>query len=220
MAFLDLQKENGLRQSLAAGSETGQYCRVAKNPASTYLLWIVLAAPFAWLTANAYSDKLVYGELLHLSGRWSVWLTMLAMSVTPFRRMFPAARWPNWLLRRRRHLGVAAFAYALVHTIIYLERKQSVTLIVVEGAEPAMLAGWLAFLAFALLALTSNDRAVAWLRGSWKRLHRLVYPAALLMFAHWVFTAFDVVPGLAHFAILCGLETYRFATEPKAGIHG
>jgi len=191
-----------------------------KNPGPTYLFWIVLAAPFAWLAANALKGNMVYGELLHLGGRWSVWLTMFAMSVTPFRRMFPTAHWPGWLMRHRRHIGVAAFAYACIHTFVYLQRKQSLAVILDEGSEPAMLAGWLAFLVFAVLAMTSNDRAVAWLRGSWKRLHRWIYPAAVLMFAHWVFTAFDFIPGLAHFAILCGLEAHRFATERKAGIHG
>jgi hypothetical protein len=36
-----------------------------------------------------------------------------------------------------------------------------------------------------------------------------VYLAALLSFMHWIFIAFDFVPGLIHFLILLALETYR-----------
>jgi len=189
---------------------------VANIPGSKYVLWLVLAVPIAWMTIGWWSEDLFYGELLHLSGRWSVWLTMLAMSVTPFRLMFPRARWPNWLLRHRRSFGVAAFAYALLHTIVYLERKRSLALVIDEGADPAMLAGWLSFLVFFVLALTSNDRAATALRGAWKKIHRWIYAAAALMFAHWIFTAFDFVPGLVHFAILFALEMYRFRKQRKA----
>lgn len=30
--------------------------------------------------------------------------------------------WTAWLLRRRRYLGVAAFGYALLHTVFYEEK--------------------------------------------------------------------------------------------------
>ena len=85
-----------------------------------------------------------------------------------------------------------------------------------EGADPAMLAGWLSFLVFFVLALTSNDRAATALRRAWKKIHRWIYAAAALMFAHSIFTAFDFVPGLVHFAILFALEMYRFAKQRKA----
>ena len=78
-----------------------------------------------------------------------------------------------------------------------------------DAMEPGILAGWLAFVVFVPLALTSNDRSVRRLRHWWKRIHRWVYAAALLTFAHWLLVAFDIVPGLVHLGVLAGLEGYR-----------
>ncbi len=78
-----------------------------------------------------------------------------------------------------------------------------------DAVEPGLFAGWLAFVVFVPLAVTSNDRSVRWLRHQWKRIHRWVYAAALLTFAHWLLVAFDIVPGLIHLFVLGALEGYR-----------
>ena len=197
--------------------ETGQYDAVPGILNKKYLLWAALALPLAWMIRGWQAETLFYGELLHLTGEFSTWLLMLTLAVTPLRLAFPGGGWPGWLLRQRRYLGLAAFGYALLHAIVYVDRKRDPGLIVQEGVEPAMLAGWIAFLIFALLAATSNDAAVRRLRRAWKTLHRGVYVAALLVFAHWIFTAFDPVPGIVHFAILLGLELYRVARRRRPG---
>ena len=75
--------------------------------------------------------------------------------------------------------------------------------------EPGILAGWVAFAVFVPLAVTSNDRSIRWLRLGWKRIHRWIYAAAVLTFAHWLLVAFDIVPGLIHLAVLGALESFR-----------
>jgi sulfoxide reductase heme-binding subunit YedZ len=50
---------------------------------------------------------------------------------------------------------------------------------------------------------------------AWKRLHRLVYLAAALTFAHWLLVAFDIVPGLVHLAVLGALEGYRIVHKAR-----
>lgn len=176
---------------------------------SRYFLWIVLALPFIWLV-NAYRvGDLFYGEVIHVSGEFSARLLILALAVTPLRLMFPNASWPAWLLHRRRYFGVASFMYALLHTVVYIQKKASLTLIWQEGMSFNMWSGWLAFCVFLALAITSNDSSVRRLKRTWKKLHRWVYPAALLVFAHWVFIAFDFVPGLVHFLVVLSLEAYR-----------
>ncbi len=182
-------------------------------------LWFLLLLPALWMLNAWRLGDLFYGEILHVTGEYSARLMMLAMAITPFRLLFPNARWPNWLLHRRRYIGIAAFIYALLHTIVYLERKRELSLILDEAAEFAMWTGWLAFAIFLVLAVTSNDASVRWLKRSWKKLHRYVYAAALLVFAHWVFAAFDFVPGLIHFAILLGLETFRLWKKGKLRNH-
>ena len=178
---------------------------------SHYFLWILLALPLVWQIYAYRVGNLFYGELIHVSGEFSARLLILALAITPLRLMFANARWPAWLLQRRRYLGVASFFYALLHTIVYLQKKASLALIWQEGLSFNMWTGWLAFCIFLVLAMTSNDVSVRRLKRTWKKLHRWVYVAALLGFTHWVFIAFDFLPGLMHFLVLLLLETYRLS---------
>ena len=133
----------------------------------------------------------------------------LSLAITPMRLFFSESNWPNWLLHRRRYFGVAAFAYAVLHTAVYVDRKIGSGLLLQEGAEFSMWTGWLALAILVPLAMTSNDASLRRLKRAWKKLHRWVYLAALLTFTHWIFIAFDFVPGLIHFLVLFLLETYR-----------
>jgi len=175
------------------------------------LLWLVLALPGGWmlsrwaLTPADYG----YGHAIGDSGDWAAWLLMLTLAVTPVRLLFGRHRWAQWLMRRRRDLGVASFAYAAGHTIIYLVDKASVAQVLAELVEPQYLTGWIAFTLFLPLAVTSNDISVRWLKRSWKQLHRLVYPAAILAFAHWALTAFDPMTAYIHIGILAAIEIVR-----------
>ncbi len=176
---------------------------------SRYILWVLLSLPFVWLV-NAYrTGDMFYGEVVHVSGELSARLLILTLAVTPLRLLFANARWPAWLLHQRRYFGVASFMYALLHTVVYIQKKASLSLIWQEAMSFNMWSGWLAFCIFLLLAITSNDASVRRLMRTWKKLHRWVYPAALLVFAHWVFIAFDFVPGLIHFLIILSLQSYR-----------
>lgn len=175
------------------------------------LLWLVLALPglgmaWAWLfTPDAYG----YGHAIGDSGDWAAWLLLLTLAVTPLRLLFRGHGWTTWLLRRRRDLGVASFAYAAGHTALYLWNKAEVARIVGEMVQPQYLTGWLALALFIPLAITSNDVSVRRLRRSWKKLHRLVYPAAVLTFLHWALTAFDPMTAYIHIGILAAIEILR-----------
>ena len=176
---------------------------------SRYFLWAVLTLPCAWLLNALRADDLFYGEIIHASGELAARLLLLSLAITPLRLFFSESGWPNWLLHRRRYFGVAAAAYAGLHTLVYLDRKIGSGLLLQEAAEFSMWTGWLAMAIFVPLAITSNDASVRRLRRTWKKLHRWVYLAALLTFTHWIFVAFDIVPGLIHFLVLVLLETYR-----------
>lgn len=183
--------------------------RIRRLLSSRAFLCLTLAFPFLWL-ANAWRvEDLFYGEMLHLSGELSARLLMLTMAITPFRLMFPEAPWPLWLHSHRRYFGVATFAYSALHAFVYIDKKENLELILREGASFSMWTGWAALAIFIALAATSNDQSVRWLKRGWKKLHRWVYVAALLTFAHWIFAAFDFVPGLVHFLVILSLESYR-----------
>ena len=176
---------------------------------SRHFLWAVLALPCGWLIIALRAGDLYYGEIIHVSGELSARLLLLSLAITPLRLFFGDSVWPNWLLQRRRYFGVAAFIYAVLHTLVYLDRKIGSGLILQEAAEFSMWTGWLALTIFVPLAVTSNNASVRRLRRTWKKLHRWVYLAALLTFTHWIFVAFSFVAGLVHFLILLVLETYR-----------
>ena len=175
------------------------------------LLWLILALPGAWIlgqwaiTPQTYG----YGHAIGDSGDWAAWLLMATLAVTPLRLAFRAQKWSGWLMRRRRDLGVASFAYATGHTIIYLYHKASLELVLADLDMPEMVVGWLALALFVPLAATSSDKAVRALKRSWKTLHRLVYPAAVLTFLHWVLSAFDPTTAYIHIAILAVIEIVR-----------
>ncbi|MDX1405055.1 MAG: ferric reductase-like transmembrane domain-containing protein [Woeseiaceae bacterium] len=183
--------------------------RAARILNSKYTLWVVLTVPFLWLSNSIRELDLNYGHVLHASGVYSARLLLLTLAITPLRLMFAGATWPGWFVARRRYFGVAAFAYAALHTLVYLDRKLGSGLVLEEAQEFSMWTGWLAFIIFVPLALTSNDAAVHWLQRKWKLLHWWIYPAAVLSFVHWTFAAFDFLPGLLHLGVLFLLESYR-----------
>ena len=176
---------------------------------SHYSLWLLLALPGIITIVRYITGETFYGEVVHFTGEFSTRLLIVTMGITPLRQMFPARGWVTWLMRRRRYFGVASFGYAALHTSVYLARTTLPADLLADAMEPGILAGWLAFVVFVPLALTSNDRSVRWLRQWWKRIHRWVYAAALLTFAHWLLVAFDIIPGLVHLFVLAALEGYR-----------
>lgn len=179
------------------------------------LLWLVLALPGAWIAWRwlVTPDLYGFGHAIGDTGDWAAWLLLLTLAATPLRLVFRRQGWTTWLLRRRRDIGVASFVYAAGHTAIYLFDKASLATVLAEAADVAMLTGWLALAIFIPLAVTSNDKAVRALKRSWKRLHRLVYPAAILTVVHWVLAAFDPTTAYVFLAILVVLELVRIVLQ-------
>ena len=68
-------------------------------------------------------------------GSGPIWCLMAALAVSPLRRLFPRQAWTAWLLPRRRYLGVAAFAYALLHAAVYVLRLADLPRILAEALE-------------------------------------------------------------------------------------
>lgn len=165
--------------------------------------------PLAWMTRQYAMGTIYYGEYLHWTGVQSARVLLLTLAVTPLVRLLPGAAAVRWLLRRRRDLGLVTFTFALAHTAAYVFRKSDLALIASEGINADLLTGWIAFLVFIALALTSNDASVRALGRNWRSLHKSVYVAAVLTYLHWVLTAFDPTTGYVHFAMLAILLLAR-----------
>lgn len=187
-------------------------------------MWVILALPGFRMTSTLLSGATgPDGEtteelLLHPSGESAAQIMVLAMIITPLRLMFPKNRFWLWMMKRRRHIGVAAFVYAVFHTVLYIVDMGSVRAMLDEFTALGIWTGWAAFFIFIPLALTSNDYAVRKLGASWKSLHRYVYAAALATLVHWIFVHNNLGPALARFVPLALLEGYRLWTvyNPKS----
>lgn len=176
---------------------------------SPYSFWALLALPSVGMMAGFLSGNASPHGLLHPTGEFAARFMILAMMITPLKMLFSTHRWPLWLMRRRRYLGVAAFAYALLHTIFYLIDEGSLAAVLSDATKLSIWTGWLGFLIFVPLALTSNDLAVRKMRQAWKPLQRWVYAAAILTLAHWIFLEYELGAALVHFLPLIALEAYR-----------
>jgi methionine sulfoxide reductase heme-binding subunit len=144
--------------------------------------------PLAWLAADAVLGRLGVEPVevvIRRSGWWSLFLLVATLAVTPVRRL---SGW-NRLIQVRRPLGVIAFGYAALHFLLYIGLDQGFgwSYIVEDILErPFITAGFLAFLLLIPLAATSTRDSIRRLGGKrWQRLHRLVYPAAVLAVLHF-----------------------------------
>ena len=178
-------------------------------------LWTILALPGFRMTSTLLSGatgpegQTTEELLLHPSGESAAQIMILAMIITPLRMLFPKNRFWLWMMKRRRHIGVAAFIYAVFHTVLYVIDMDSVQAMLGEFMELGIWTGWLAFFIFIPLALTSNDFSVRKLGPSWKTVHRFAYAAAVATLIHWIFVNNTLGPALARFIPLALLEVYR-----------
>lgn len=177
---------------------------------ATYFVWLVLALPLAaTLVRYAHTAGASPGDLIHPTGKWSARFIILSLMITPLRQLWPEA-WPlRFLGRQRRALGVAAFVYALAHTVVYVLDMGTLTDMLAELGAPAIWTGWFALAILIPLGLTSNDAAMRLLRANWKRLQRLAYVAAILTLVHWAMVHGGVRAALMHFAPLALLQALR-----------
>jgi sulfoxide reductase heme-binding subunit YedZ len=144
--------------------------------------------PFALIVWDAAHDRLgtdPVAQLEHRSGDWTLRLLLLTLAITPLRRLTGYAA----LLRLRRMLGLFAFFYACAHLATYLVVDLGgywSQLLTEIAKRPYMTVGFSAWLLLLPLALTSTRSMMRRLGRNWQRLHRLVYPAALLACLHFL----------------------------------
>lgn len=183
-----------------------------------WAIYLAAAAYAAWLFWTALTGAIgvdPVNQLERAYGEAALWLLVASLAVTPLRERLRLN-----LLPWRRALGVGCFGFVLAHLAVFaLLDLQSLARLWVEVVErPYITVGMLAFVLLLPLALTSNDRAVRWLGGMrWRRLHRLVYPAAILVALHyiWLTRGFQLQPVLWSGALLA-LVALRFLPRRRA----
>jgi len=151
--------------------------------------WLLVLLPAVQigvgLTRNALGPDPVEA-LMILTGVWALRLLLLTLAMTPLQRLFGWA----WPIMIRRELGLAAFGYGVSHLLVFIVFDQNLDPIAAWQEIVDHPAVWLGMLALTLLlplALTSTRAAIRRLGANWKRLHRLIYPAAILASLHFAF---------------------------------
>jgi sulfoxide reductase heme-binding subunit YedZ len=147
---------------------------------------IGLCLPAAELAWRWYTDDLGPRPVTvatHATGDWTVIFLLLSLAMTPARAVF------DWmpLVHIRRRIGVAAALYASAHLLIFaLDQKWNLIVVATEVVKRFYLTiGFVALLSLVALAITSTNGWQKRLKRNWKRLHWLIYPAALLAIVHF-----------------------------------
>ncbi|HEX5046663.1 MAG TPA: protein-methionine-sulfoxide reductase heme-binding subunit MsrQ [Gammaproteobacteria bacterium] len=174
-------------------------------------VWAGCLAPLALLVLRAVgAEGMTLGgdpvqEVLEVFGKTALNLVLLTLCITPIRRSTGI----NRLIAFRRLLGLFAFFYLVLHflTYLFLDRAMEWGTILEDIAErPYITVGFAALLMMIPLAATSTNAMQKRLGRNWGRLHRLVYPIAVLGVVHfWWQVKLDVSEPLLYAFLLAVL---------------
>lgn len=118
------------------------------------------------------------------TGNAAIGCFIIALCLTPLRRLFPRSTLVSALNRHRRLVGLGCFFYACLHFTLYFDDGLE-RLLNEWNAILYVQAGLASFAVLTVMAVTSNDWMVRKLGGRrWKKLHRLVYLLIPILFYH------------------------------------
>jgi methionine sulfoxide reductase heme-binding subunit len=176
-------------------------------------VFVLSLIPLAWLVWQTYTGNLSANpidDITDTTGTWTLRFLLISLSVTP---ILALTGWsPIGSLRRM--LGLFAFFYAVLHflTFIWLDKFFDIGDALDDVAKrPFITVGVISFLILIPLAATSTNRILRWMGGKrWKRLHRMVYLAAIGGVIHylWLVKA-DLRRPLTYGCVLALLLGYR-----------
>ena len=176
-------------------------------------VFILALVPFAILLLRIYRNDLGPDPAQELSietGEWTLRFLLITLAMTPLRQITNQAVF----VRHRRMLGLFALFYASVHFLSWMAfllgfRFFAIMEELVE--RPYITLGFSAYLILLALGVTSPKAVARKLGKNWKRLHRLVYIAAVLGVVHllWILRS-DISEALLYSCILAFLLGYRF----------
>lgn len=159
-------------------------------------------------------------DVLHTMGKTGLNILFLTLAVSPLRRLSKI----NALISFRRMLGLFSFFYLSVHFATYAVLDLGLawgTLLEDITERPYITVGMAALTMMIPLAATSTRGMQRRLKRNWIKLHRLVYPIAVLSVTHFFWqTKLDTVEPTIYaivLALLLGERAYRrFGARPEA----
>ncbi|MCD4485067.1 sulfoxide reductase heme-binding subunit YedZ [Chromobacterium vaccinii] len=182
--------------------------RLSIGKALLFIACLLPLARAAWIVLSGEAVNPVE-FITRSTGTWTlVWL-LATLSMTPLRRLSGQA----WPLKCRRMLGLFAFFYASLHftTYVWLDQFFDWHHILKDIAKrPFITVGFAAIVLMSPLALTSTQGWMRRLKRNWGKLHRLVYPVAILAVTHyWWLVKKDITQPLIYAAALAALLGLR-----------
>ena len=149
--------------------------------------WLVGLIPLAllvWDTLQGHLGVDPVRDIEHRLGRTAIYFLMATLTVTPVLRLLRVN-----MVRFRQALGLICFTYVACHLLAWVVFDMG--LLWAQMARdivkrPYLIFGMLAFVMLLALAVTSNRFSIRRMRAGWRRLHRLIYPAAILAAVHWL----------------------------------
>ena len=186
------------------------------------ILFIIGLAPLTWLVTALTCDS-IYGTILmsvdpvqklnRELGDWALIFLMVTLSLGPLSKILKRKN----LISLRRMLGLLTYFYAVLHLTSYIiidlqldwhEFVKDVT------KRNFIILGMTSVVLLTPLALTSNNISLKILGSkSWKKLHYLVYPAAIIAIIHFfMMIRADYHRPIIYASLLFALLIYRIWT--------
>lgn len=183
------------------------------------LIFINSLVPLAFLLWDWYFNQLGANPVeffLRTTGILTLVFLFITLAVSPLRKIFG---W-NQLIKFRRMLGLYAFFYGVVHLSTYsiFDKSLDIPAIIADiWQRPFIAVGMIALILMIPLAVTSTNGMIKRLGGkNWQKLHRLIYPTAILGVIHfyWIQKS-DITYPILFALVLVGLLGYRVYVKLK-----
>ncbi|HEU5197804.1 MAG TPA: protein-methionine-sulfoxide reductase heme-binding subunit MsrQ [Methylomirabilota bacterium] len=160
------------------------------------VVWAVALVPLAGLLYGFATDALTVNPIEYVTrelGQTALRLLLATLALTPLRLL---SGW-SWPITLRRLLGLLAFFYVVLHFLVWVVLDHFFDWRTMGDdilKRPWITVGVTALLLLIPLAATSTTGMIKRLGGrAWRRLHRLVYVAAVLGCLHYIWLAKKVL---------------------------
>ncbi len=157
-------------------------------------------------------------ELAKETGEWTLRFLVLTLALTPLRQLTGKPQF----VRIRRMVGLFTLFYATVHFLVWMSFLLAFRWVAI-GEElvqrPFITVGFAAYMILLALGITSPQFMLRKLGKNWKKLHRLIYAAAILGLIHllWILRT-DVGEAALYGLIVAVLLGFRVVKSRKKAI--
>ncbi|MEM6372072.1 MAG: protein-methionine-sulfoxide reductase heme-binding subunit MsrQ [Pseudomonadota bacterium] len=176
---------------------------------AVYIVYLIPVPVLLYMAQTGGLGREPIKALEHELGEIALQLLIIGLCITPLRRFFGVN-----LIRFRRAFGVLAFTYVVLHLLVWAVLDMSLLwgqMWADIWKRPYITVGMAAFVLMIPLAVTSNNLSLRKMgAATWRRLHKLTYPVAVLAVLHYIWLArgFQLEP-VIYAAVILVLLAFR-----------